>query len=270
MESLRTITSFEAFGARIAIRESGPGAQDLSIRLPPGAREVDGGTFDFEYIVRGTTEATRGEAARARLTRNGEDAGTFDEISDLELEIESDLHFRVALAAEGYLFVHAGVVAVDDEVVVLPGRTLSGKSSLVLALVEAGAGYYSDEFAIIDPSGLVHAYRKPLSERVAGQPLPRLHEPESLGAYGDAEPLPIGLTVVTRYDDMGVWQPTPVSKADALMALFDNTVLARERPEFALELISKAVKTTRGIRTTRKDAAEAAEGILDIQRPPRG
>lgn len=55
----------------------------------------------------------------------------------------------------------------------VPGRTLSGKSSLVLALVKAGADYYSDEYAVFDGSGRVHPYSKPLSRRSGSGP-PRL------------------------------------------------------------------------------------------------
>jgi hypothetical protein len=133
---------------------------------------------------------------------------------------------------------------------------------LVLALVEAGATYYSDEYAVIDPDGLVHPYRKPLSERVANQPRPRLHAPESLGASGDADALPMGLTVISRYVSGAPWAPDPVSQAHAHMALFDNTVVARERPEFTLELLAKAVARTEAIESDRSEAAEAASDLL--------
>jgi uridine kinase len=39
--------------------------------------------------------------------------------------------------------------------IAIPGRSFSGKTSLVTALVRAGAVYYSDEFAVIDRDGLV-------------------------------------------------------------------------------------------------------------------
>jgi hypothetical protein len=49
--------------------------------------------------------------------------------------------------------------------VILPGRSMSGKTSLVAALVKAGATYFSDEYAVLDKLGMVHPYIKTLSLR---------------------------------------------------------------------------------------------------------
>jgi hypothetical protein len=50
-----------------------------------------------------------------------------------------------------YLLVHAGAVKRDDSVVLLPAKMDSGKSSTVLALLESGFSYLSDEFGALDP-----------------------------------------------------------------------------------------------------------------------
>ena len=68
----------------------------------------------------------------------------------------------------------------------LPGHSFSGKSTLVAALVRAGAVYYSDEFAVLDPDGFVHPYAKALSLDVARQV-------EELGGVAGDEPLPARL-----------------------------------------------------------------------------
>ena len=52
-----------------------------------------------------------------------------------------------------FLLLHAGAVENDGGVVLLPAKMDSGKSSLVVALLEAGCGYLSDEFGAIDPVG---------------------------------------------------------------------------------------------------------------------
>jgi len=70
----------------------------------------------------------------------------------------------IALWARRRVFVHAGVVAWQGRAVLIPGRTLSGKSWLVRALVRAGAEYYSDEFAVLDARGRVHPYPLPPRE----------------------------------------------------------------------------------------------------------
>ena len=72
----------------------------------------------------------------------------------------------IALHAPNHVFVHAGVVGVEDRAIVLPGRSFAGKTTLVAALVKAGAEYWSDEYAVLDADGLVHPYPKPLSVRI--------------------------------------------------------------------------------------------------------
>ena len=52
--------------------------------------------------------------------------------------LERHLHLYVAEKARRKVFVHAGVVGWRGSAIVIPGRTLSGKSTLVKALVEAG------------------------------------------------------------------------------------------------------------------------------------
>ena len=55
------------------------------------------------------------------------------------------------------LTVHAGVVAFGDDCVLLPAAAGSGKTTLVAALVRAGATYFSDELAPLDPDTLAVA-----------------------------------------------------------------------------------------------------------------
>lgn len=58
---------------------------------------------------------------------------------------------------------HGGAVERDGDVVVVLGRSGSGKSSLTAALVRAGWAYLTDEVVVIEPgSRRVHPYRRPL------------------------------------------------------------------------------------------------------------
>jgi hypothetical protein len=75
--------------------------------------------------------------------------------------------------------------------------------------------------------------------------------------------VPIGLTVVTRFRDGAAWNPQPITKAQAMIALFDNTVVARSKPEFALDVLAKAVADTEGLEGDRGEASEMASAILD-------
>ena len=58
---------------------------------------------------------------------------------------------------------HAGVAVWNGAAILIPGRSHAGKSTLTKSLIDAGAVYYSDEFAPVLPNGFVIPYPKPLS-----------------------------------------------------------------------------------------------------------
>ena len=175
--------------------------------------------------------------------------------------LESAVHQAVAQAARGRLFVHAGVVGWNGRAIVIPGRTMTGKSTLVAALAQAGADYYSDEFAVLDRRGMVRPYHKRLSLRRPGG-WPDRPAVEDLGGRRGHTAIPLGLVVVAPHAQGSRWQPRPISRADAMMALFDNTVLARVRPQFALSTLERAVTGCWGVEGPRGDAGAAARHIL--------
>jgi len=81
------------------------------------------------------------------------------------LLLEAQVRAHIALHAPDRIFVHAGVVAHRGRASCCRGLSFAGKTTLVAALVRAGATYYSDEFAPLDADGLVHPYARPLSLR---------------------------------------------------------------------------------------------------------
>lgn len=152
----------------------------------------------------------------------------------------SSRHF-VAAHAHGRVFIHAGVVAYDDQAIVIPGRTLTGKTTLVAELVRAGATYYSDEYAVLDERGWVHPFAKPLSMRTgAGQPQ-TLVDVRTLGGRSGSVPLRIGALLVTQYVAGVRWQPESLSPGQAALSLLDNAVAARSRFSEVRKAISAAV-----------------------------
>src|SRR4029450_9286376 len=77
----------------------------------------------------------------------------------------------LATEARGYEFVRAGCVGWRGRAIVVPGFARTGTSTLVRALVERGAIFYSDEFAVFDRRGRVHAFPA-LRDGASRQPLP--------------------------------------------------------------------------------------------------
>ena len=266
MDQMYTAIAFEAFGARIGIRIAESVASDVRPRLPPRARLITSEDYDTVYSVNSIPSKSSSHTIY-QLERDGADVGSYRSLSRICRELESDMHFQVALAARDFLFVHAGVVQWKRQAVVVPGRTETGKSSLIMALVHSGGEYFSDEYAVLDREGRVHPYPKPLSQRREGGP-PRLHTAEALGSQQEAPAVPMGLAVITRFRNGAAWNPRRISKAQVMMALFDNTVVAESRPEFALSVLAKAVEGTEGLEGERGEASEMASALLEAQGPP--
>ena len=262
----RTAAAFEAFGARIHVLAPAALGDSLRVRLPPGAAPATGGGFDTTYTIAIVPPGAELETGGYELFRDGATLGRTRSLEKVERALESDVHFHIARCARGFLFVHAGVVAWQQRAIVLPGRSMSGKSSLVLALVRAGAAYFSDEFAVIESGGRILPYPKPLSERRGGQSS-RHHSPDALGARPDTAAVPLGLVAVLRFRAGARWHPRSLSRAEALLALFDNTVVAQTDPEFALGVLARAVDGCEALEGERGEASAAAVELLNAQRP---
>ena len=231
--------------------------------LPPNAKPAHGPRVGCLYslIVRGTKVGSNVRrfnilyAGSERLARTKDTDGVLD-------ALERHLHLHVAEKAHRKVFVHAGVVGWRDSAIVIPGRSLSGKTSLVKALVEAGATYYSDEYAVLDGRGRVHPYLKPLSVRQNGRDHPKKIPPEALGGTPGVRPLPVGLVVATSYREGARWRPRQLLPGRAVMALLAHTVSIRRKPERALTALRQVVADALTLKGVRSEAAETAENLL--------
>jgi hypothetical protein len=155
------------------------------------------------------------------------------------------------------------VVGWRGRAMVIPGRSFSGKSCLVAALVRAGASYFSDEYAVIDEQGLAHPYPKPLSIRgVDGEPT-RKTPVEALGGRAAVDPLPVGLVVLTVYRTEARWSPVRLTSGQAVLALLENTVLARYRPGVALNTLQRVASGALALRGERGEAEEVVAVLKD-------
>jgi hypothetical protein len=254
--------SFSAFGVTFAIRADD--AELLARVRPrlPGSRARTTAVVDHLYsICRGGeipgTRARRyfvGYAADARFAR------TLDEHAFLDA-VESQVRLDVATSTSTWFFVHAGAVAWNGLGIVIPGASHSGKSRLVEALVRAGATYYSDEFAVIDPDGRLHPFLKPLSLRLPSGGARRISS-RDLGVDADPPPVRIGLIVSTQYTP-GPAPPLEAGSAgEAVLALLGHTVRARLAPGPVLSALARAVDGAALLQGPRGDARRTAAGLL--------
>jgi hypothetical protein len=275
--------AFINHGVRVGIRFSSPD-QDVLERVtdcfPHGWKPARSPIVDRLYSVRlGEDVSASGgsgpggrpiASARRRLHRLYVGRARLLRTPDLDAifrALESQLQLYVAETARDRIFVHAGVVGWHGRAIVLPGHTFSGKTTLVAALIRAGATYYSDEYAVLDLRGWVHPYARPLSIREEGRFQGVKCLPERLGAHTGSRPLPVGLVALSQYRPGARWRPRPLSPGQAMLALMANTVPARTRPAAALEALQRVVAHATTVRGVRGEAEKAADALLRILKP---
>lgn len=256
--------NFECYGARFGVRSNDADLLDrIRQRLPPGARP-DPGRKIVDVLVsarRAPAPSRPGLRGYHLLYLSITRVERSEDLDQIVAAFDQQIHLLVANFARRYVFVHAGCVAWHGRAIVVPGRTLSGKSTLVHALVAAGAAYLSDEYAVVDARGRVRAYPKPLSLRATATEAARLVSPGPTGTE-NRPPVPVGLVAVLGFARGARNRWRAPSMAEALMDLLANTVSVRRQPELALKYLVRALRSARAIKGRRGEAAEAAEKLI--------
>jgi hypothetical protein len=260
--------TFECHGTVVSMRADALDVLSLvRERLPPGARLLPAAQPDVSYDVRpALDESSSGRyviAVRGARDREWVELARVPDAATAALTAADDAEFRIALHAPVKLFVHAAAVAWRSRMLVIPGRTCTGKSTLAAALVRAGAAYYSDEFTVIDDAGLVHPFARPLQLRAHGGSPRRSVTAASIGVEG-VEPLPLGLVVSAPFRPGARWSPRTMSTGETALALMENAVVARTRPAHAMMRIARALEWgVCGLQGVRGEADDVAQSLLD-------
>jgi hypothetical protein len=213
----------------------------------------DGARFDVRYDVRA------GKAAEDPYDTWAWVAGA----TDLDLAFamfEPHLHSVIGMYAPDHLFIRAGVVAHQGRLIMLPGKGLTGKTTLVAALVNAGATYYSDQFAVVDEEGRVYPYAKPLSPHI---PMGGSDEAVNgrLSLIGQ-EPRPPAAIVLTSYLPGADWRPRRLALGESVLSLISHAAPAQERPQDAMRVITSMMKHDPVVLESERGEAEAVVPLL--------
>jgi hypothetical protein len=176
--------------------------------------------------------------------------------------LETQVRQQVSIRSPEKVFMHAGVVGFGDRAVVVPGLSHSGKTTLVVALLNAGASYLSDEYAVLDTGGLVHPFTKPLSIRASDGTAKDLPV-QALGGVASHTALPVGLVVLSTYREGARWRPTRLSGGDGVLKLLRHTAQTRERPASSLEVLRRMVEDATVLSGERGEASELAPLLLE-------
>lgn len=259
--------AFRAYGLSIGIRTNNP---ELIPRfkkiLPFGAKAQEQSEVEILYSflsARPFHSLRRGLKRMNVLYNSAALVGRSLDEDEILRALDGSLSAWISEFSRGPLFVHAGVVEWMGRAILIPGRTHTGKTSLVAAFLRAGARYYSDEFAVIDARGHVHPYLKPLSLRSGPGTSPTLVSAAALGASSGRKAIPAGCVLVTSYRENAHWRPRSLSNGEAALALLDNTIAARRRPKAALARLGRLAASAITLRGERGEADETARCVLE-------
>jgi hypothetical protein len=255
----------EAHGVRLGVRTNLPELMgELSTCLPPGWRPSASPVVDELFSVwvdpeRRPARPSRVYVGQARRARTGD-------LRHALAVLESELRQSLAARARRRTFVHAGVVGWRGRAIVIPGRSRSGKTTLVAELIRAGATYLSDEFAVLDARGRVHPFPKTLSIRGDGGCDLHVARPsaEDLGGVRGERALPVGLVVLAQHRPGAEWRPQRLSAGQAVIEMLAHTVPARLRPAASLEALERAVAGAAVVKGERGEARELAPRLLEM------
>jgi len=256
--------SFRAYAVRVGVRVNRAEALDqVRDYLPPQWKPSSSPVVDRLYSLVVGGSDSRPNVRRFNLLYG--DAARLARSLELESVLrsfESDMQYYIAEAAPRRVFVHAGVIGWRGRAVLIPGRSFSGKTTLVAELVRAGAVYYSDEYAVLDSSGRVHPYARPLAIRQRESTESERRPVESLGGSRGGQPLSVGLVVVTEYRSGACWRPRRLSAGQGALALLNNTVSIQRNPEAAFPVLKRVASQARILKGARGEAKGVVDSIL--------
>lgn len=236
--------SLQIHGLRIGLRATAPGVVERAlVRLPvkgtPTRTPVVDHLFSFVAGGDGPRPGVRrfhvGYLGAARFARALREEEVFE-------QFETDAEALIATHAKDRIFVHAGVVGIEGRAVLVCGRSLAGKTTLVAELVRRGATYFSDEFAVLDEKGRVWPFPRLLGIRTPEGDRERVSA-EALGGVAARAPLPIGAILFATFRAQARWRPRSLSPAQAILELLRHTVGTRSDPARALRTLSAASRT---------------------------
>jgi hypothetical protein len=256
--------TLKAYGVRVGIRSNNAAVLERIQEVLPGKwKQEDLKEVDRLYSFLGT--GVNGHTSAKRFGQLYGDHVRLARTPDFERMLEafdSDFRLFVAEFASRHVFVHAGAVGWKGQGIIVPGRSFSGKSTLVTELVRAGATYYSDEYAVIDSRGRLHPFLKPIELRDEDSYRQSKLKLEDIGGRAGTKPLPIGLVLMTRFKDGAKWRPRKLTPGKGVLELLSNTVSARRAPQRAFESLEQVVAHADVLQSPRGQAEDVVPAIL--------
>jgi hypothetical protein len=259
--------SFQSYGVKIGVRaDSGGMAYEIKNELskinPSGFEIIDDSQVEHLYEIKSKNKSFE-------ILKDGELLNLWESEENPLSYLQSQIRLTVAEYAKSKVFLHAGAVGWKGRAIIIPAHSFSGKSTLVAELVKRGALYYSDDFAVLDKNGLLHPFHRQLSLRGFEDKYKQVDfSVEALGGKAGAEPLPVGLVLITKYREGGKnpknWKPQILSDGQGIMEILSHTIPIRYNPKFSLEVLNKVSKRAIICKSQRGDASNFASLLLNF------
>ncbi len=200
------------------------------------------------------------------LHKTGQRTLKFHTVDALFQRLTSDIDAAIAQFSRQSLFLHSGVVVYEGIAILLPGKSGSGKTTIVLEAILRGGTYYSDEYALVESDGTILPFARPLSVKHDHDSVKRRVNPSSLGAKIGQAGLRIDVVALCNFVKGAQWQPKMLKPAEAVLELAANTVAAKSRPEDTLHRMTHLASRCDTLKGVRGEASDCLDLIVSEYR----
>lgn len=258
--------------------------QSVELHLPPGWAE------ELDILFGSGGRATGAPSAIVTLTETGngryrvdQEGGEGDTRHGLDRP-EALIHISEAVASclagstSAGIALHAAAVARNGRVVLIPGQSGAGKSSLAAWLFDKGFDYLTDELVVLASDGAVEGLAralilKPDADEIVGgfsriAPLRRMQAGANLivRPQFDAQqagPVRCGLIVFPAFSPGAPIAIQPITAAQACIRLMGCNVNARNLADGGFAILSDLARRVAAVEV-RYGSFEQLEGVVDV------
>lgn len=248
-----------AFGYRITVLTDCPAARAFLDRhllpwLPRGLPDPEAADLVFQVSRNKDDQGFDAQAGDRFIASR-------DELPLIFTLLQSLIDEKLVCRLPGLIAVHAGVVAWNGRAVLLPGASQTGKTTLVTELLKRGAVYFSDEYALLDAEGRVHAYPRTLMLRNSGG----WQHPTLPSAWNAATAdSPAAARLILSVERGSSWKVHRIPQSEALLLLLRNTPHEVADSPGMLDHVRLAVSSAVCYMGIRGEAAESAGHVLEL------